>query len=61
MTRILHVLDHSLPLHSGYSFRTRAILTAQHRAGLEVRGVLSGALFGAQVVAGGASWGISEA
>lgn len=41
MTRILHVLDHSLPLHSGYSFRTRAILTAQHRAGLEVRGVTS--------------------
>ena len=41
MTRILHVLDHSLPLHSGYSFRTRAILTAQRRAGLEVRGVTS--------------------
>jgi len=41
MTRILHVLDHSLPLHSGYSFRTRAILTAQQRAGLEVRGVTS--------------------
>ena len=29
MTRILHVLDHSLPLHSGYTFRTRAILKAQ--------------------------------
>ena len=28
MTRILHVLDHSLPLHSGYTFRTRAILKA---------------------------------
>ena len=41
MTRILHVLDHSLPLHSGYTFRTRAILTAQQRAGLEVRGVTS--------------------
>jgi PEP-CTERM/exosortase A-associated glycosyltransferase len=41
MTRILHVLDHSLPLHSGYSFRTRAILSAQARAGLEVRGVTS--------------------
>jgi glycogen synthase len=27
--RILHVLDHSLPLHSGYTFRTRAIVTAQ--------------------------------
>lgn len=39
MTRILHVLDHSLPLHSGYTFRTRAILTAQQAWGLEVRGI----------------------
>lgn len=39
MTRILHVLDHSLPLHSGYTFRTRAILKAQQVAGLEVRGI----------------------
>ncbi len=39
MTRILHVLDHSLPMHSGYTFRTRAILTAQQAAGLEVRGI----------------------
>jgi glycogen(starch) synthase len=34
--RILHVLDHSLPLHSGYTFRTRAIVTAQMARGLEV-------------------------
>ena len=39
MTRILHVLDHSLPLHSGYTFRTRAILKAQQGHGLDVRGV----------------------
>lgn len=39
MTRILHLLDHSLPLHSGYTFRTRAILKAQEGLGLEVRGV----------------------
>jgi PEP-CTERM/exosortase A-associated glycosyltransferase len=39
MTRILHVLDHSLPLHSGYTFRTRAILKAQESLGLEVRGI----------------------
>ena len=39
MTRVLHVLDHSLPLHSGYTFRTRAILTAQQAAGFEVRGI----------------------
>jgi PEP-CTERM/exosortase A-associated glycosyltransferase len=39
MTRVLHVLDHSLPLHSGYTFRTRAILKAQEAHGLEVRGI----------------------
>ncbi|MCW1382020.1 glycosyltransferase, exosortase A system-associated [Novosphingobium sp. KCTC 2891] len=39
MTRVLHVLDHSLPLHSGYTFRTRAILKAQQAAGNEVIGV----------------------
>ena len=39
MTRILHVLDHSLPMHSGYTFRTRAILKAQEAMGLEVRGI----------------------
>jgi len=39
MTRVLHVLDHSLPLHSGYSFRTRAIMKAQAALGLEVRGL----------------------
>ncbi len=39
MTRVLHVLDHSLPLHSGYTFRTRAIMKAQGSAGLEVRGI----------------------
>ncbi|MBO9498172.1 MAG: glycosyltransferase, exosortase A system-associated [Novosphingobium sp.] len=39
MTRILHVLDHSLPLHSGYTFRTRAILKAQQAEGYEVRGI----------------------
>lgn len=39
MPRILHVLDHSLPLHSGYTFRTRAILKAQQAAGLDVRAI----------------------
>ena len=39
MIRICHVLDHSLPLHSGYAFRTRAIMRAQERAGYEVRGI----------------------
>lgn len=31
--RILHVLDHSIPLHSGYSFRTRNLLRGQHALG----------------------------
>lgn len=48
MTRILHVLDHSLPMHSGYTFRTRAILKAQEAMGLEVRGIT-----GLRHVAGG--------
>jgi len=39
MTRILHVLDHSLPMHSGYTFRTRAILRAQVAQGWDVRGI----------------------
>ena len=33
--RILHLLDHSLPLHSGYSFRTRALIEASRRRGWE--------------------------
>ena len=33
--RVLHVLDHSLPLQSGYTFRTRAILEEQRRLGWE--------------------------
>jgi PEP-CTERM/exosortase A-associated glycosyltransferase len=39
MLRVLHVLDHSLPLHSGYTFRTRAILKAQQAMGWDVRGI----------------------
>lgn len=33
--KILHVLDHSLPIGSGYSYRSRSIVTAQKRLGLE--------------------------
>ena len=33
--RVLHVLDHSIPLHSGYAVRTRAILREQRRMGWE--------------------------
>jgi PEP-CTERM/exosortase A-associated glycosyltransferase len=35
VVRILHLLDHSLPLQSGYSFRTVGILTAQRKRGWE--------------------------
>jgi PEP-CTERM/exosortase A-associated glycosyltransferase len=31
--KILHILDHSLPLHSGYAFRTIAILREQRALG----------------------------
>ena len=37
--RILHVLDHGLPLQSGYTFRTRAILKAQEAKGWAVAAV----------------------
>ena len=33
--RILHILDHSLPLHSGYTFRTASILREQRLRGWE--------------------------
>jgi PEP-CTERM/exosortase A-associated glycosyltransferase len=33
--KVLHVLDHSLPIGSGYSYRSRSILAAQRRLGLE--------------------------
>jgi len=31
--RILHILDHSIPLHSGYTFRTRNLLRGQRALG----------------------------
>lgn len=33
--RILHILDHSIPLHSGYTFRTAALLREQRARGWE--------------------------
>ncbi|WP_186293358.1 TIGR04063 family PEP-CTERM/XrtA system glycosyltransferase [Chitinimonas sp. BJB300] len=33
--RVLHVLDHSAPLHSGYTFRTLSILREQRELGWE--------------------------
>ena len=34
--KILHVLDHSLPLHSGYTFRSENILKCQQQIGMDV-------------------------
>jgi len=39
--KILHVLDHSIPLHSGYTFRTRSIIKEQHKLGFETCHVTS--------------------
>lgn len=39
--KILHVLDHSIPLHSGYTFRTRSILHEQAKLGWETAHVTS--------------------
>lgn len=33
--KILHVLDHSLPLHSGYTFRSQSLFRAQRGMGFE--------------------------
>ncbi len=38
---ILHVLDHSIPLHSGYTFRTRAILEQQRVLGWKTSHITS--------------------
>jgi len=39
--KILHILDHSIPLHSGYTFRTRAILEQQRELGWDTFHVTS--------------------
>lgn len=39
--KALHILDHSIPLHSGYTFRTRSILKEQHALGIETCHVTS--------------------
>jgi glycogen synthase len=39
--RILHVFDHSIPLHSGYTFRSAAILREQRALGWETHHLTS--------------------
>lgn len=41
MPTILHVLDHSVPMHSGYTFRTLSILRHQHKLGWRTAHVTS--------------------
>ncbi len=39
--KVLHVFDHSIPLHSGYTFRSRSILKQQQAIGIETCHVTS--------------------
>ncbi|HAN56190.1 MAG TPA: glycosyltransferase, exosortase A system-associated [Betaproteobacteria bacterium] len=39
--KILHILDHSIPLHSGYTFRTAAILREQRKRGWDTEHLTS--------------------
>ncbi|WP_334186745.1 TIGR04063 family PEP-CTERM/XrtA system glycosyltransferase [Noviherbaspirillum sp.] len=39
--RVLHILDHSIPLHSGYTFRTLSILQEQRQLGWETHHITS--------------------
>jgi len=39
--KILHVFDHSIPLHSGYTFRSRSILEQQRKLGWETEHLTS--------------------
>lgn len=53
--KVLHILDHSLPLHSGYTFRTRAILKQQRALGWETAHLTS-----AKQGGGPAAWDESD-
>lgn len=47
--RVLHVLDHSVPLHSGYAFRTLSLLQEQRRLGWETVHLTSSKHYGAKL------------
>ena len=51
--KILHLFDHSIPLHSGYTFRSRAILREQRARGWETAHVTSAKHNQAAKTAGG--------
>jgi PEP-CTERM/exosortase A-associated glycosyltransferase len=48
--RILHVLDHSIPLHSGYTFRTANILREQRKLGWQTHHLTSPKQINCQVL-----------
>ena len=51
--KILHIFDHSIPLHSGYTFRSRAILREQRARGWQTAHVTSAKHNLAARIAGG--------
>lgn len=53
--KVLHLFDHSIPLHSGYTFRSRAILREQRGRGWETCHVTSAKHNQAAKTAGGGS------
>lgn len=52
--RVLHIFDHSIPLHSGYTFRSRAILREQRALGWQTDH-LTGAKHGQELARQGKS------
>lgn len=48
--RILHVLDHSIPLHSGYTFRSLSILREQRKLGWDTHHLTSPKQVGCEVL-----------
>jgi len=57
--RILHIFDHSIPLHSGYTFRSRAILREQRKLGWETAHI-TGAKHAVELAAQGKDTALEE-
>ena len=48
--RVLHIFDHSIPLHSGYTFRSLAILREQRRLGINTWHLTSSKHYGSNAL-----------
>ncbi|RDE24800.1 glycosyltransferase, exosortase A system-associated [Motiliproteus coralliicola] len=48
--RVLHIFDHSIPLHSGYTFRSLAILREQRRLGIQTWHLTSSKHYGTEAL-----------